>query len=145
MCRNRPITTVVSFGSVIIAALHFPMVLAVVGLIVLLLCVGLILPAVWSRRPARRRDARAVLQQLLRLFVPARSDEIAKPTCVTPDKGGCPIAERRSANRQLASSAWCTASTLELTPHADGLPCCRSSPARRPGGPSICRRAHECP
>jgi hypothetical protein len=99
MRRNRPITAVVSFGSVAIAALHFHMVLAVVGLIVLLLCIGVILPAVWSRRPARRRDARAVLQQLLGLFEPACSDAIVKPTCVAPDEGECPTAGGRSANR----------------------------------------------
>jgi hypothetical protein len=34
----------------------------------LLLYLGVILPAVWSKDEKRRRDARAVLQQILSLF-----------------------------------------------------------------------------
>jgi hypothetical protein len=35
---------------------------------VLLVYLGVILPAVWSTKPTRRRDARQVLQQLLGLI-----------------------------------------------------------------------------
>ena len=36
------------------------------ALTVLVLVLGIVLPSVWSRRSARRRDARAVLQLVLR-------------------------------------------------------------------------------
>jgi hypothetical protein len=36
---------------------------------------GVILPAVWSTKPTRRRDAHHVLQQLLRLIHEPRSPE----------------------------------------------------------------------
>jgi hypothetical protein len=65
MHRSRPITAVLAGGSVVVAAAHSPMVLAAVAVIVLFGYVGVVLPAVWSTKPARRRDARAVLQQLL--------------------------------------------------------------------------------
>jgi protein-S-isoprenylcysteine O-methyltransferase Ste14 len=44
---------------------HVPLVGYVVVLAGLLLFAGVILPAVWSSRPERRRDARAVLRLLL--------------------------------------------------------------------------------
>jgi hypothetical protein len=68
MHRCRPISAVLTGGSVIVAASHAPMVLAVAVLIVLLVYCGVILPAVWSTKPTRRRDAHYVLQQLLRLI-----------------------------------------------------------------------------
>ncbi len=67
MHRSRPISAALTGGSVVVAAVHSPMVLAVVAVIVLLVYCGVILPAVWSTKPTRRRDARHVLQQLLRL------------------------------------------------------------------------------
>jgi hypothetical protein len=73
MHRRRPTTAVLTGGSAAIAAVHFPMALAVVAVIMLLVYVGIILPAVWSTKPARRRDARAVLQQILYFFREPRS------------------------------------------------------------------------
>jgi hypothetical protein len=64
----RPISAALTGGSVVVAASYSPMVLAVVVLIVLLVYCGVILPAIWSTKPTRRRDAHHVLQQLLRLI-----------------------------------------------------------------------------
>jgi hypothetical protein len=44
---------------------HMPLIGYVVVLAGLLLFAGVILPAVWSARPERRRDARAVLRLIL--------------------------------------------------------------------------------
>jgi hypothetical protein len=41
-------------------------VLAVAGLLLIVLLVGVVLPAVWSVKPARRKAALAVLDRLLR-------------------------------------------------------------------------------
>jgi hypothetical protein len=71
-CR-RSTTAVLTSGSVVIAAVHFPMALVVVAVIVLLVYAGIILPAIWSAKPTRRRDARAVLQQILRFLQEPRS------------------------------------------------------------------------
>jgi hypothetical protein len=68
MHRCRPISAALTGGSVVIAASYAPMVLAAVALVVLLVYCGVILPAVWSTKPTRRRDAHHVLQQLLRLI-----------------------------------------------------------------------------
>jgi isoprenylcysteine carboxyl methyltransferase (ICMT) family protein YpbQ len=68
MHRSRPITAALTGGSVVVAAVSSPMVLAIVAVIVLLVYCGVILPAIWSTKPTRRRDARHVLQQLLRLI-----------------------------------------------------------------------------
>jgi type II secretory pathway component PulF len=68
MHRSRPSTAALTSGSVVVAAVSSPMVLAVVAVIVLLVYLGVILPAVWSTKPTRRRDARQVLQQLLGLI-----------------------------------------------------------------------------
>ena len=73
MHHSRPITATLTGGGVVIAAVHLPMVLIVVALMILLLCLGVILPAVWSTRPARRRDARRVLQLLINSFRLPRS------------------------------------------------------------------------
>jgi hypothetical protein len=73
MHRSQPVTAALTGGSVVVAAVHSRMVLAVAAVIVLLVYVGVILPAVWSTKPTRRRDARAVLQQLLRLVHEPRS------------------------------------------------------------------------
>jgi hypothetical protein len=64
MHRCRPISAALTGGSVVIAASYAPMVLAAVALIVLLVYCGVILPAIWSTKPTRRRDAHHVLQQL---------------------------------------------------------------------------------
>jgi hypothetical protein len=73
MHRCQPISAAITGGSVIVAASYSPMVLAVVVLLVLLVYCGVILPAVWSAKPTRRRDAHRVLQQLLRLIREPRS------------------------------------------------------------------------
>jgi hypothetical protein len=73
MYRSRPITAALTGASVAVAVVHSPVVLAVVAVIVLLVYFGVILPAVWSTKPARRRDAHRVLQQLLRLVREPRS------------------------------------------------------------------------
>jgi hypothetical protein len=73
MHRCRPISAALTGGSVVVAASYSPMVLAVVVVVVLLVYCGVILPAVWSTKPTRRRDAHHVLQQLLRLIREPRS------------------------------------------------------------------------
>jgi hypothetical protein len=92
MYRSRPITAALTGGSVVVAASYSPMVLAMVAVIVLLVYLGVILPAVWSTKPTRRRDARHVLQQLLRLIREPRSrerDRVAGRQC------GCPHSSAR--------------------------------------------------
>jgi hypothetical protein len=68
MQRSRPIAASLTGASVAIAAAHSPMGLAVVATTVLLMFSGVILPAVWSTKPARRRDARRVLRHLLQFL-----------------------------------------------------------------------------
>jgi hypothetical protein len=43
--------------------------------LLMLVYVGVVVPAVWFRQPARRRDARAVLRQLLTALRPSRDLE----------------------------------------------------------------------
>lgn len=46
------------------AAVYQPLVLAGLGVLVLVLMIGVVLPAVWSRKPARRQAAANVLRLL---------------------------------------------------------------------------------
>lgn len=68
MRGSRPITAALTGGGVVIAAMQLPMVQAGAGLMVLLVYLGVILPAVWSTSPDRRRDARRVLRLLISLL-----------------------------------------------------------------------------
>lgn len=63
--RHPGLSHVGLMGSVVLAALHAPVVLVGVVVLLGLVYAGVVVPAVWFRQPARRRDARAVLQQLL--------------------------------------------------------------------------------
>jgi hypothetical protein len=73
MRGSRPITTALTGGGLVIAAMHLPMLQVGAGLTILLVYLGVILPAVWSTSPARRRDARRVLRLLISLFRPPYS------------------------------------------------------------------------
>jgi hypothetical protein len=73
MRGSRPITTALTGGGLVIAAMHLPMLQVGAGLTILLVYLGVILPAVWSTSPARRRDARRVLRLLISLFRPPHS------------------------------------------------------------------------
>lgn len=68
MRGRRPITAALTGGGVVIAAIHLPMLQIGAGLTILLVFLGVILPAVWSTSPARRRDARRVLRLLISLL-----------------------------------------------------------------------------
>jgi hypothetical protein len=46
------------------------------GLVLLIVCSGIALPAVWSAKPARRRAAAAVLRQILNACTPAKRREV---------------------------------------------------------------------
>lgn len=75
----RLVGRVVGGAGVVGAAYYQPVVLGGVGALALLLVVGVVLPAVWSRDAARRRAATTVLRLLLTALVGHR---IA--TAVTP-------------------------------------------------------------
>jgi hypothetical protein len=68
--RARSVITAVVFCGSVVASIQEPLVLLAVTGALLLVYLGVILPAVWFRQPARRRDARAVLQQLLEYLRP---------------------------------------------------------------------------
>lgn len=53
-------------------ALGTPWVVAALLLVVLLLVLGVVYPAVWSRCPERRSAAQRVLSRLLRAFFPKK-------------------------------------------------------------------------
>jgi hypothetical protein len=63
--RIRRAATATIGGTLLVAAIRNPEVVFTVAAVFLLLYVGVILPAVWSAQPARRRAAREVLQRLL--------------------------------------------------------------------------------
>jgi hypothetical protein len=69
MCRPRSIASSLVTATIILAATHAQMLVLVLAGVLLLLCLGVVLPAVWFGDAHRRRDARAVLQQLLSLVV----------------------------------------------------------------------------
>jgi len=73
MHRPRPATGILATTSMILAAAHSRVLVLALAGVFLLLYVGLVLPAVWSADTHRRRDARAVLQQLLNLVHQPRS------------------------------------------------------------------------
>jgi hypothetical protein len=73
MRRPRSAASALVAASTILAATHAEaLVLALAGVLVLV-CLGVVLPAVWFGDAHRRRDARAVLQQLLNLVRQPRS------------------------------------------------------------------------
>ncbi len=51
-------------AGVVGAAVYQPLLLAGLGVLVLVLMIGVVLPAVWSRKPARRQAAAGVLRLL---------------------------------------------------------------------------------
>ncbi|TXK35134.1 hypothetical protein FR742_38405 [Nonomuraea sp. C10] len=53
-----------------VEALGNPLVLSFGGILCLALFVGVILPAVWSRKPTRRSAAYRVMDRIFRLFRP---------------------------------------------------------------------------
>jgi hypothetical protein len=72
---SRPITAALTGSGVVIAAVHLPLLQIGAGLTILLVYLGVVLPAVWSTSPARRRDARCVLRLLITSSgCPARHD-----------------------------------------------------------------------
>jgi Flp pilus assembly protein TadB len=73
MRRPRSATSALVAASTILVATHArALLLALIGVLVLV-CLGVVLPAVWFGDAHRRRDARAVLQQLLNLARQPRS------------------------------------------------------------------------
>ena len=74
MRRPRSAAGALVTASTVLAATQAQvLVLILAGVLVLLLCLGVVLPAVWLGDAHRRRDARAVLQQLLNLVRQPRS------------------------------------------------------------------------
>ncbi|MGB7796422.1 MAG: hypothetical protein WA731_16325 [Pseudonocardiaceae bacterium] len=63
--RRRVAGRLVGWAGVTGFATFQPTVLLYIGAVVLLIVVGVVLPAVWSRKPARRRAAATVLHLLL--------------------------------------------------------------------------------
>lgn len=55
------------------AAFYHPLVLAGAGGVIVLLFLGVVCPAVWSRDRQRRKDAAKILRELLDAFFPGRS------------------------------------------------------------------------
>ena len=73
MRRPRSAASALIAASTVLAATHAKvLVLALAGVLVLV-CLGVVLPAVWFGDAYRRRDARVVLQQLLNLVRQPRS------------------------------------------------------------------------
>jgi Flp pilus assembly protein TadB len=73
MRRPRSAACALVTGSTILAATHAQLLMLVLAGVLLLVCLGVVLPAVWFGDAHRRRDARAVLQQLLNLVRHPRS------------------------------------------------------------------------
>lgn len=71
MHRSRPLAAALT--GAVVTAVHLPAGLIVVALMIVLLYLGVVLPAVWSTKPARRRDARQVLRLLINCFRLPRS------------------------------------------------------------------------
>jgi hypothetical protein len=67
MRRPRSASSALITASTILAATHAQLLVLVLASVLVLLCLGVVLPAVWLGDAHRRRDARAVLQQLLNL------------------------------------------------------------------------------
>jgi Flp pilus assembly protein TadB len=55
-------------GSAIMAMAYLPWVVVALGVLLLVLVVGVVLPAVWSSKGARRKAALAVLSELRNWF-----------------------------------------------------------------------------
>lgn len=73
LMRTRSAASALVTASTILAAAHAQLLVLVLAGVLVLLCLGVILPAVWFGDAHRRRDARAVLQQLLNLVRQPRS------------------------------------------------------------------------
>ena len=73
MRRPRSAACALVTASTILAATHAQLLMLVLAGVLLLVCLGVVLPAVWFGDAHRRRDARAVLQQLLNLVRHPRS------------------------------------------------------------------------
>jgi hypothetical protein len=85
MRRPRLAAGTLATASTVLAATQAQALVLVLAGVLVLLCLGVVLPAVWLGDAHRRRDARAVLQQLLTLIrhpplaatthLPAAADE----------------------------------------------------------------------
>jgi hypothetical protein len=73
MRRPRSAAGALGTASIVLAATEAQVLVLVLVGVVVLLCLGVVLPAVWLGDAHRRRDARAVLQQLLNLVRQPRS------------------------------------------------------------------------
>jgi hypothetical protein len=73
LMRTRSAASALVTASTILAATHAQLLVLVLAGVLALLYLGVILPAVWLGDAHRRRDARAVLQQLLNLVRQPRS------------------------------------------------------------------------
>jgi hypothetical protein len=73
LMRTRSAASALVTASTILAATHAQLLVLVLAGVLVLLYLGVILPAVWLGDAHRRRDARAVLQQLLNLVRQPRS------------------------------------------------------------------------
>jgi len=73
MRRPRSAVGALVTASTVLAATQAQVLVLVLAGVLVLLCLGVVLPAVWLGDAHRRRDARAVLQQLLNLVRQPRS------------------------------------------------------------------------
>jgi hypothetical protein len=71
--RTRSAASALVTASTILAATNAQLLVLILAGVLVLLYLGVILPAVWFGDAHRRRDARAVLQQLLNLVRQPRS------------------------------------------------------------------------
>jgi hypothetical protein len=69
MRRPRSAAGALVTASIVLAATQAQVLVLVLASVLVLLCLGVVLPAVWFGDAHRRRDARAVLQQLLQVNV----------------------------------------------------------------------------
>jgi hypothetical protein len=67
MRRPRSAAGALVTASTIVAATHAQLLVLLLAGVLVLVCLGVVLPAIWFGDAHRRRDARAVLQQLLNL------------------------------------------------------------------------------
>lgn len=72
LAASAVVGRVASAAGVAGAAYYQPMVLVSVGALTLILVMGVVFPAVWSRTPERRRAAITVLRLLLTALVGSR-------------------------------------------------------------------------
>jgi hypothetical protein len=84
---------VVGGAGVVGAAYYQPMALGGVAALALLLIVGVVFPAVWSRNAARRRAAATVLRLLLTALVGPRIATAATPPAEQEERRKQPMAD----------------------------------------------------